>query len=57
MTEQIDDLKAVLRNKRAELVGSIRAQSSQLKVGEGERDLIWIGCRGMTRREEAVHVY
>ena len=53
MTEQINDLRAVLRNKRAELVSSIRAQSSQLKVGEGEHDLI-DQMQGMSRREEAV---
>jgi DnaK suppressor protein len=53
MTKQIDDLKAVLRNKRAELVGSIRSQSSQLSVGEGEHELI-DRMQGMSRREEAV---
>ena len=53
MTKQIDDLKATLRNKRAELVESIRAPSSQLRVGEGERDLI-DQMQGMSRREEAV---
>jgi DnaK suppressor protein len=53
MTEQIADLKAVLRNKRAELVESIRAQSSQLRVGDGKGDLI-DQMQGMSRREEAV---
>jgi DnaK suppressor protein len=53
MTEQIDGLKAVLRNKRAELVGSIRSQSTHLNVGEGEHDLI-DRMQGMSRREEAV---
>ena len=53
MTEQIDDLTATLRNKRAELVESIRAQSFQLRVEDGERDLI-DQMQGMSRREEAV---
>jgi DnaK suppressor protein len=53
MTGQIDDLKAVLRSKRAELVWSIRSQSIQLNVGEGEHDLI-DRIQGMSRREEAV---
>ena len=53
MTEQIDGLKAVLRSKRAELVGSIRSQSFQLKVGDGKGDLI-DQMHGMSRREEAV---
>jgi DnaK suppressor protein len=53
MTEQINDLKAVLRNKRAELASSIREKSSQLNVGEGEHDLI-DRIQGMSRREEAV---
>lgn len=53
MTRQIVDLKAVLENKRAELVRSIRSQSIQLNVGEAEHDLI-DHIQGMTRREEAV---
>ena len=53
MTEQIDSLKALLKAKRAELVESIRAQSSHLRVADGERDLI-DQMEGMSRREEAV---
>lgn len=53
MTQQKGDLKTVLRSKRAELVSSIRAQSSQLNVGEVERDLI-DRIQGMSQREEAV---
>lgn len=52
MTDQIDILKAVLRNKRSELTRSIRSQSSQLSVGEIERELM-DQIQGMTRREEA----
>jgi DnaK suppressor protein len=53
MTEQLDDLKAMLTKKRTELVRAIRSQSSQLNVGEVERDLI-DRMQGMSRREETV---
>jgi DnaK suppressor protein len=53
MTEQIDSLKAALQNKRAELARSIRSQSSQLNVCEGEHDLM-DQMQSMSRREEAV---
>ena len=53
MIEQINDVRAALRNKRAELAIAIRAQSSQLNVGEGEHDLI-DRIQAMSRREEAV---
>ena len=52
-TVQIDSLKAVLQNKRSELARLIRAQSSQLRVGEGEHELI-DRMQGMSRRDEAV---
>jgi DnaK suppressor protein len=53
MTHQISSLEALLQSKRAQLRRSIRAQSSQLNVSEGEHDLMdWI--QGMSRREEAV---
>lgn len=53
MTEQIVDLRVVLNNKRVELVRSIRLQSVQLSVGEGEHELL-DRIQGMSRREEAV---
>jgi DnaK suppressor protein len=53
MINQIDDLKAVLENKRAELLRSIRSQGSQLTVGEGEADLI-DRMQSMCRRDEVV---
>jgi DnaK suppressor protein len=53
MATQIDELKLMLKNKRVELVRAIRTQSSQLNVGEVERDLI-DRIQGMSRREEAV---
>jgi RNA polymerase-binding transcription factor DksA len=53
MTNQIGDLKAVLENKRAELLRSIRSQGSQLTVSEGEPDLI-DRMQSMSRRDEVV---
>jgi DnaK suppressor protein len=53
MTEQIDSLKAALKNKRSELARSIRSQSSQLNVCEGEHELI-DRMQSMSRRDEAV---
>lgn len=53
MMDQIDTLKAALLNEREELRQSIRSQSSQLRIGDVERELMdWI--QGMSRREEAV---
>jgi DnaK suppressor protein len=53
MIDQINDLKAVLENKRAELLRSIRSQGSQLAVVEGEPDLI-DRMQSMCRRDEVV---
>ena len=53
MRDQINMLKAVLRNKRSELTRSIGSQSSQLSIGEIERELM-DRIQGMSRREEAV---
>lgn len=53
MTDQIDILKAVLWNKRSELAWSIRSRSSQLSIGEVERELM-DRIQGMSTREEAV---
>lgn len=53
MTNQIDFLEAVLQSKRIELLRSIRTQSSQLNVAEGEHDPV-DRIQGMTRREEAI---
>jgi len=53
MTEQIDSLKAALQNKRSELARSIRSQSSQLNVCEGEHELV-DRMQSMSRRDEAV---
>ena len=53
MTDEIADLRAVLENRRAEVLRSIRSQSSQLTVHEGEHDLI-DRMQSMCRREEVV---
>lgn len=53
MKSHIDSLKAVLESRRFELLRSIRSQSSQLNVGEGEHDLV-DRIQGMSRREEVV---
>ena len=53
MREQIDYLKAALQNKRSELARAIRSQSTQLKVCEGEHELI-DRMQSMSRREETV---
>jgi DnaK suppressor protein len=53
MTDQVDFLRAVLRNKRSELARSIRSQSSQLNVCEGEHELV-DRMQSMSRRDEAV---
>jgi DnaK suppressor protein len=53
MTKQIDSLKAVLQNKRSELARSIRSQSSQLNVCDGEHELI-DRMQSMSRRDEAI---
>jgi len=52
MTDQIKFLKAVLRNKRSELARTIRTQSAQLHVGEGEPDLL-DQMQSMSRRDQA----
>ena len=53
MTDQTDGIRAMLRDKRAELLRSIRSQSSQLSVSEGENDLI-DRMQSMCSRDEAV---
>jgi DnaK suppressor protein len=53
MKSQISFVDAVLQSKRFELLRSIRSQSSQLNVGEGEHDTI-DRIQGMSRREEVV---
>jgi DnaK suppressor protein len=53
MKEQIESIKAALQNKRSELACSIRSQSSQLNVCDGERELIDL-MQSMSRRDEAV---
>ena len=53
MTDQIDNMKAALENKRAELLRSIRSHSSQLTVYEGENDLI-DRMQSMSSRDQAV---
>jgi DnaK suppressor protein len=52
MTNQIDTFRAALRNKRTELARSIRSQSSQLGIGDAERELIDL-IQGMSARDEA----
>jgi DnaK suppressor protein len=52
MTDQIDGLRAVLENKRTELARSIRSNTTQLAVCEGEHDLI-DRVQGMCSRDEA----
>jgi DnaK suppressor protein len=53
MTQQIDFLKAALKNKRSELALAIRSQGAQLKVGDDEHELI-DRMQSMSRRDEAV---
>ena len=53
MRDQIEHLRAVLENKRTELVRSIRVRSSQLTVCEGEHELL-DRIQGMSSRDEAV---
>ena len=53
MTDQTHGLRAMLEYKRAELVRSIRSQSSQLAVREGESDLV-DRMQSMCSRDEAV---
>jgi DnaK suppressor protein len=53
MREQIDFLKAALKNKRSELALAIRSQGAQLKVCDDEHELI-DRMQSMSRRDEAV---
>jgi DnaK suppressor protein len=53
MKHQNDTLKAVLQNKRCELVRAIRSQSAYLGIGDAERELVDL-IQGMSRRDEAV---
>lgn len=53
MTHQNGTLKSALQSKRFELERSIRSQSSQLSISEGEYDLI-DRVQGMRGRDEAV---
>jgi DnaK suppressor protein len=53
MTSQIDSISAVLEDKRAELLRSIRSRSSQLSVSEGEHELL-DRMQAMCSRDEAV---
>jgi DnaK suppressor protein len=53
MTEPIDSLKAVLRNKRSELARAIRSQTALLNASEGEPDVL-DRMQSMSRRDEAV---
>jgi len=55
MTDQVDVLKAALRNKRSELALAIRTQSAQLSVCEGEPDVL-DQMQSMSSRDEAVAV-
>jgi hypothetical protein len=53
MREQIELLKAALRNKRSELARAIRSQRTQLIVCEGEHD-VPDRIQSIYRREETV---
>ena len=48
-----DDVRAILQDKRAELMRSIRSQSSQLSVHDGESDLV-DRMQSMCNRDHAV---
>src|SRR4051794_33054711 len=53
MTDQINNMKAALENKRAELMRSIRSHSSELTVHEAENDLI-DRMQSMSSRDQAI---